>query len=186
MEAFRNVIHKCGFKDLGFSGFEFTWCNQQEGSDRVYLRLDRALVIPEWVEHFTNIRVQHLEDTMSDHCPLLLANSHALEKRGKRRFYFEAIWTRRANCKKVIEEVWGANTNLHDPSGFSAGLKMCANNLAKWGKDVFGQIPKKIREKKEKLGELLKNDIALQNGAEINNLRKEINHLLDDEEVWWQ
>ena len=33
---------------------------------------------------------------------------------------------------------------------------------------------------------MLKNDTALQNGAEINNLRKEINHLLDDEEVWWQ
>ena len=85
-----------------------------------------------------------------------------------------------------MEEVWNANNNLHDPSSFSAGLKMCADNLAKWGKAVFGQIPKKIQEKKEKLSELLKNDTALQHGAEINNLRKEINRLLDDEEVWWQ
>ena len=107
-------------------------------------------------------------------------------RRGKHRFYFEAIWTKRADCKKVIEEVWGANTNLYDPSGFSAGLKMCVDNLAKWGKDVFGQIPKKIREKKEKLSELIKDDFAIQNGAEINKLRKEINHLLDDEELWWQ
>ena len=28
MNAFQNIIHKCGFKDLGYSGFEFTWCNQ--------------------------------------------------------------------------------------------------------------------------------------------------------------
>ena len=51
---------------------------------------------------------------------------------------------------------------------------------------MFRQIPKKIQEKKEKLGELLKNDTALQHGTEINKLRKEINLLLDDEEVWWQ
>ena len=186
MEAFRNTIHKCGFKDLGFSGFEFTWCNQQEGSDRVYLRLDRALATPEWIEHFTNVRVQHLEDTTSDHCPLLLADSHALHKRGKRRFLFEAIWIRRADCKELVEEIWNANNNLHDPSGFSARLKMCTDNLAKWGKAVIGQIPKKIQEKKEKLGELLKNDTALQHGVEIYKLRKEINLLLGDKEVWWQ
>ena len=36
------------------------------------------------------------------------------------------------------------------------------------------------------LGELLKNEIARQNGAEINKLRKEINLLLDDKELWWQ
>ncbi|XP_030945823.1 uncharacterized protein LOC115970311 [Quercus lobata] len=131
MEAFRNIIHRCGFKDLGFSGFEFTWCNQQEGSDRVYLRLDRAFATPDWIEHFTNVRVQHLEDTTSDHCPLLLADSHALNKRGKRGFLFEAIWTRQADCRGLVEEVWNANNNLHDPSSFSVGLKMCADNLAK-------------------------------------------------------
>ena len=60
------------------------------------------------------------------------------------------------------------------------------NRLDKWGKYVFRQIPKKIQEKKERLGELLRDDTALQNGAEINKLRKEINLLLDDEEVWWQ
>nr|XP_023881476.1 uncharacterized protein LOC111993880 [Quercus suber] len=186
MEAFRNIIHKCGFKDLGFLGFDFPWCNQLEGNDRVYLRLDRAFATPGWIEHFSNVRVQHLEDTASNHCPLLPSDSNAFQKRGKRIFFFEAIWTRQADCKELVEEVWNANTNLHDQSGFSARLKVCVDNLAKWGKFVFRQIPKKIQEKKERLGDLLKNDTALQNGAEINKLRKEINLLLDDEEVWWQ
>ena len=186
MDAFRNIIHKCGFKDLGFSGFEFTWCNQQEGNDRIYLRLDRALATPGWIKHFSNVRVQHLEETTSDHCPLVLVDSNSFQKCGKHRFFFKAMWTRRANCKELIEEVWNANSNLHDPSRFSAGLKVCADSLAKWGNSVFRQIPKKIQEKKERLGELLRDDTALQNGAEINKLRKEINLLLDDEEVWWQ
>lgn len=59
MEAFRNIINKFGLKDMGYSRFDFTWCNQQKGDNRVYLRLDRALATPRWMEHFPNVRVQH-------------------------------------------------------------------------------------------------------------------------------
>ena len=53
--------------------------NQQEGDNRVYLRLDRTLATSNWLEHFSNIKVQHLEDTMLDHCPLLLADSNTFK-----------------------------------------------------------------------------------------------------------
>ena len=43
MEGFRSVVNACCFKDLGFIGPKFTWCNMQERDDRVYLRLDRVL-----------------------------------------------------------------------------------------------------------------------------------------------
>lgn len=43
MEGFRLAVNTYGFKDLGFTSRCFTWCNMQEGEDRVYLRLDRAL-----------------------------------------------------------------------------------------------------------------------------------------------
>ena len=102
------------------------------------MRLDKAIATSDWLEHFPNVRVQHLEDTMSEDCPLLLANSNTFQKCGKRRFFFEAIWAKRADCTELIKEVWNANTNLHDSSGFSAGLKKCANSLSKWGKLVFG------------------------------------------------
>ena len=91
MEAFQNIINKCGFKDMGYSGFDFTWCNQQEGDNRVYLRLDRVLATLRWMEHFPNVRVKHLEDTTFDHCPILLADSNTFQRCGKRRFFFEAI-----------------------------------------------------------------------------------------------
>ena len=43
MEKFRAVVNYCGFRDLGFLGPAFTWCNMQEGVGRMYLRLDKAL-----------------------------------------------------------------------------------------------------------------------------------------------
>ena len=50
---------------------------------------------------------------------------------------------------------------------------------------VFGHISKKIEEKKKNLHKLTVQDKEGQNGAEINRLKKEINELLDGEEVWW-
>ena len=36
IEAFRDTVNKCEFIDLGFSGFNFTWCNQREGYDSLF------------------------------------------------------------------------------------------------------------------------------------------------------
>lgn len=96
------------------------------------------------------------------------------------------MWMIRAYCKKVIEEVWNRGSNLHTPSGFTTRLKQCSNALINWSKVVFGHILKKIEEKRKILNELTVQDNGGQNGAEINRLRKEINELLNGEEVWWQ
>lgn len=41
LEKFRDAIHACGLKDLGYSGFHFTWSNGQSGIKNVQERLDR-------------------------------------------------------------------------------------------------------------------------------------------------
>ena len=45
MDGFRNVINLSNFKDLGYNGSNFTWCNMREGADRIYMRLDRVLAM---------------------------------------------------------------------------------------------------------------------------------------------
>ena len=31
MDEFRDAVNSYGFKDLGYNGFDYTWCNMQEG-----------------------------------------------------------------------------------------------------------------------------------------------------------
>ena len=50
---------------------------------------------------------------------------------------------------------------------------------------MFGHTTKKIKEKKKVLSNLIVQDTEGQNGAKINQLRREINELLDWEEIWW-
>ena len=95
MDRFRKVVNSCGFKDLGYCGLDFTWCNMQEGINRIYLRLDRALATNDWISYFSGTRVLHLVDSTSDHCALLIADSIALQPSRKHRFHFEEMWTKK-------------------------------------------------------------------------------------------
>ena len=43
MEAFRNAVDNCVFRDLGFVGQRFTWCNGRIGDQRTLIKLDRVV-----------------------------------------------------------------------------------------------------------------------------------------------
>ena len=80
MDDFREVIHRCRFKDLGFVGPEFTWCNMQQGESKMFLRLDRVLATLDWVDHYKDVKVHHLVESTSDHCALLLTDATIVQK----------------------------------------------------------------------------------------------------------
>ena len=77
MEGFRSAVNACSLKDLGFIGLKFTWCNMQEGDDRVYIRLDRAFATQSWIDNYNDARVHHIVDSTLDHFALLILDSVA-------------------------------------------------------------------------------------------------------------
>ena len=107
MEGFRNVVNFCEFVDLGYQGADFTWCNMQEGADRIQLRLDRAFANFEWARKFNEMRVYHLVDSTSDHSALHLTVSPPQRVPNTKCFHFEALWTKNGECRNIIESSWG-------------------------------------------------------------------------------
>ena len=76
MDGFHEVVNLCGFQDLGYFGPKFTWCNLQERSNRVHLKLDRAFANSDWLNMFGDVKVQHQVESTSDHCILRIPNSN--------------------------------------------------------------------------------------------------------------
>ena len=74
---------------------------------------------------------------------------------------------------------------MNIPCGMAEGLKRCAFELTKWNKSMFGLIPKQIQKKRRALSELVFQDRDGSKGNEGDKLRKEINELLDNEEIMW-
>ena len=102
MDGFCNAVNHYDFKDLGYSGPDYTWCNMQEGDKRIYLRQDRALAMSEWIEKFGEVRVHHLVDSTLDHCALFISNPLASKQPQSRRFHFEAMWTKKEGCIEIM------------------------------------------------------------------------------------
>ncbi|XP_072984401.1 uncharacterized protein [Typha latifolia] len=48
-KAFADFIEAAGLCDLGFEGLPYTWCNNQAGSRRIWVRLDRVLANTRWL-----------------------------------------------------------------------------------------------------------------------------------------
>ena len=71
------------------------------------------------------------------------------------------------------------------PEGIATSLQVCAVDLARWNKSTFGHVPKQIQNKRKALNALVLQDSNSSMGKEINRLRKEINDLLDCEEILW-
>ena len=72
MKDFRDVLDECGFKDLGFVGGKFTWCNGHPDDLTIWERLDKAVATMEWLEKFLATKVIHLECSSSNHKPILI------------------------------------------------------------------------------------------------------------------
>ena len=185
MDGFREIVNYCGFHDLGYCGPDYTWSNMQEGENRICLRLDRALATLEWSARFERMKVYHLVDSTSDHYALLVTDSRARHRPRVRRFHFEAHWVKREDCKSIIEASWGFGVDLSTPKGIAENLRICAADLSRWNSTVYGQIPKKIQDKRNRLNALPIHEKEEDLSLEINRLRRELNDLLDDEEMCW-
>ena len=186
MDDFREGINFCRFKDLGYCGPDFTWRNIQEGVHKMYLRLDHALATQEWIDHFKDMRVHHLVESTNNHYALLITDSITSQSPQKRRFQFEAMWTRRDECRDIIKAAWNESVNSNTPDSIAAGLKHCADDLSRWNRLVLGHVPRQIQNIRKILSDLVLRDQNGSNGSEINKIRKKINDLLDCKETMWQ
>ncbi|XP_023886945.1 uncharacterized protein LOC111999058 [Quercus suber] len=185
MEEFRECLSRCGLVDLGFVGQRYTWCNGRAGEQRTKLRLDRMVASENWLKSFPNASVHHVSMSISDHCLLsLYLHRRKPRKPARKRFFFEAMWTREAGCRELIEEVW-------DPVGRDSRsmimdrLKSCQEQLSKWNWRVFGNVNKTLKQKKDQLQHLEAVDDRLDKAEEIQGLKKEINEIQIREEIMW-
>ena len=73
------------------------------GEQWTKIRLDHMVVTEEWMNLSPKARVM----SISDHCLLMLTLKHKQpQKQGRKRFFFEAMWTREERCREIVEVAW--------------------------------------------------------------------------------
>ena len=183
MKVFRECLSDYGLIDLGFVGRRFTWCNGRIGEQRTRVKLDRMVANEEWMKMFPEARVIHRVMAASDHCLLKLSLRQRVQRRGgRKRFMFEAMWTRKESCREVIEAAWDP-LNANPDVQIRDRLKSCQAHLQTWNRRVFGNVNKNLKQKQSCLQQLEALNLLHEAGEEIQSLKKEINEEMMREEM---
>ncbi|XP_031120913.1 uncharacterized protein LOC116024153 [Ipomoea triloba] len=153
--GFQNWMFNQGLLDMGFSGPKFTWHRGNTQDTFKAARLDRAVCNTEFQALWNIINVEHLPIIGSDHAPILVSFSNDNNFKGPKKFRFMAPWLIHPDFEKLVKENWKRDEPLRNNNENLARL------LQSWNKEESGLIR---LEKK---------------------LQKELNSLLDQEELKW-
>ncbi|KAL2899916.1 Sulfotransferase family cytosolic 1B member 1 [Bienertia sinuspersici] len=105
-----DVMDELGLKDLGVSGYDYTWTNQREGEDLIEEKLDRAIATGGWMNRFPEAKVVNLIWDGSDHIPIMLLYDQSTRGKeahdGQKLFRFEAKWLQEEEFDLILKEIW--------------------------------------------------------------------------------
>ena len=188
MENFCKVINACNLRDLGYTSQDFTWCRRLGNRVWVRERLDRALASTNWEARFPQMQLHHKPDSSSDHCILVLKDVQKNNKKRRRKklFRFEEMWLKEGSCTEVVEKAWVKGENKDSVFPLFSCLAECRASLSSWNDISFGHVGKKLASLQARLEVIECNRGSAITMEELEYTRREINKLLEAEEVMWR
>ncbi|XP_062103058.1 uncharacterized protein LOC133814061 [Humulus lupulus] len=102
---FQDCLSFCHLEDLKFSGCFYTWNNKQRAKEKIYSKIDRALVNSQWTDYFPNSEAVFLPEGIFDHSPVLVHFylKFAMEKKPFRYFW---MWKEAPSFAVKIQTSW--------------------------------------------------------------------------------
>lgn len=144
MQDFRECAMDAGLSEIEYEGDRFTWCNNQQGSNRLWERLDRIFRNGEAFVSLPALKCSHLNRISSDHSPLLL--TVAKQHKHKSRFIFQKMWLENPEFHLVVQQVWQARVVGTPSFRIAEKLRWLQRKLKSWNWEVFGDIRKQLEE----------------------------------------
>ncbi|XP_071914089.1 uncharacterized protein [Coffea arabica] len=138
-------MEAAGIFDVGFSGANFTWCNNRRGRAKIWKYLDRLIINGECAEVSPIISVEHLARHPSDHAPLRISFSTRLDNKS-RPFLFLNVWTSKAALLEVVRSAWDRQVNGAPLHVLYLKLMATRQAIQVWNKQAFGNVFDVVRE----------------------------------------
>jgi exonuclease III len=162
---FRNALNTCGLKEIHLQNRKYTWSNEQQ--DPTMSKLDGFFCNEDWDLTFSKHILNALSSSLSDHCPLLLANDSGPKR--PRTFRFENFWVKMPGFQDTVNEAWNSESIHREPcQRLFHKLKKTGMSLRRWSKKLFSKAKVELHMALEVI---LRLDIAQENRALSNEER---------------
>ncbi|XP_062116903.1 uncharacterized protein LOC133830841 [Humulus lupulus] len=149
-ESFKECVMYCQMEDLKFSGSFFTWNNKQKPEERIFSKIDHALVNLKWTDSFSNSEVVFLPEGEFDHCPILISFYQDVST-GKKPFRYFSMWKTAQSYKAEVGQSWQtpiAGTLMYQLVGRLKRLKSVFRAINREG---FNEIHKVVIQAKQEM-----------------------------------
>ncbi|OVA11803.1 hypothetical protein BVC80_637g5 [Macleaya cordata] len=150
IEDFNDFIAGNELVDGGFNGSKYTWCNNQQGTNRIWARLDRVLTNSSWVQAFPPISIHHQACICSDHSLLVVSLHHQI-RRGPSPFRFQRMWVTHATYDSLLKDHWNLEVVGRPLHVLVTKLKIFRYKLKSWNSQIFGNVHQILHTLEDKI-----------------------------------
>ncbi|XP_020689786.1 uncharacterized protein LOC110104856 [Dendrobium catenatum] len=177
------------FREVGFVGSKFTWCNNKEGGCRILKRLDRCLINSFAMNSIHLAVVKHLSHIALDHCPIVLEVFKSVESHYKS-FDFEDVWATCHGAFAIVENTWKKGRGNDPAISLNLKFKRTLQVLFYWSNVKFKSLNVLRDSLKKEIYDLqLEEAEEMLNEAKLLLLKKMVNELnctLARLNIWWR
>ncbi|KAE8665649.1 putative UDP-Glycosyltransferase superfamily protein [Hibiscus syriacus] len=177
MASFRDCLEDCELQDLGYFGRWYTWECGRTVQTNVRERLDRAVCTSTWRNMFSDTQVYHLDNSTSDHWPLLINTDcwrmPGSGNRGPKLFRYEANNATDPNFVQLVQSGW-SSTNLPVPQRLST----LGVSLGQWQHNRIVDQRRQSQTLSHRLQILRSQPASNDSLSAISQLQSELNQLL--------
>uniref|UniRef100_A0A803PSW2 Endonuclease/exonuclease/phosphatase domain-containing protein n=1 Tax=Cannabis sativa TaxID=3483 RepID=A0A803PSW2_CANSA len=115
-QRLQDCMENCNMADLKYSGSFYTWNNKQQPEERIFSKIDRAMVNSHWINAFPCSEAVFLPELSFDHSPILVT---IYEDRfcGRKPFRYFNMWKQAAEYDELVSKAWEGNitgTKMYD------------------------------------------------------------------------
>ena len=136
INRFRATLQSCELKEIHLQNRRFTWSNERKNP--TMCKLDLFFCNVEWDTTFSTHLLHALSSSLTDHCPLLLADDKG--PRRPRTFKFENFWIAMPGFMEVVKKAWIEPLEHVEPyQVLFHKLKKVALRLSEWSRGLFSK-----------------------------------------------
>lgn len=148
----RTVVDALNVKDLKYSGMKLNWCNNHV-EDRLYCKLDRALINFEWLQSFPLSEAQFRPLISSDHSPCVVRFNDGVWKENYM-FKYCNMWSLDPNFRNVVSKAWTVQVEGTPMFRLIKKLKAVKYELKKLHMSEYARLRSRMSTLKKQLEEI--------------------------------